>query len=105
MLAKLIGPVPIVAGFRLGRTKTTAPFVPGSDLPRQQVMEEPRRWQGEELALVWGADGLAIDQVMIESPFAAGAKYDGYSALQIVVRHELRHLVQAERALARLEGR
>lgn len=105
MLAKLVGPVPTFAGFRLGRAKTTAPFVPGSDLLRQQVMQERWRWQGEELALVWSAEGLAIDQVMIESPFAAGVRYDGYSALQIVVRHELRHLVQAERAVARVDGR
>jgi hypothetical protein len=105
MLARMVGPVPTLAGIRLGRTKTTAPFVPGSELPRQAVMEERRRWQGEELALVWSADGLPIDRVTIESPFVAGAKYDGYSALWITVRHELRHLVQAERALARMEGR
>lgn len=103
MLAKMLGPVPIIAGLRLGRAKTTAPFVPGSELPRQQVMEERRRWQGEELALVWSAEGLPIDQVTVESPFVAGARYDGYSALWIIVRHELRHLVQAERALARVE--
>lgn len=105
VLAKMVGPVPIVAGLRLGRAKTTAPFVPGSDLPRPQVMEERRRWQAEELALVWRAEGLPIDLVSVESPFVAGARYDGYSALWIVVRHELRHLVQAERALARVERR
>lgn len=103
MLAKMVGPVPIIAGIRLGRTKTTTPFVPGSDLPRAQVMEERRRWQGEELALVWSAEGLPIDQVTAESPFVAGARYDGFSALWIIARHELRHLVQAERAVARLE--
>lgn len=105
LLAKLVGPVPIIAGLRLGRVKTSAPFAPGNDLPRQLVMDERRRWQGEELALVWSVEGLPIDRVTVASPFVAGARYDGFSALWIVVRHELRHLVQAERALARVEGR
>lgn len=105
LLARMLGPVPVVLGIRLGRTKTTAAFVPGSDLPRAQVVAEFRRWQSEELAMVWRAEGLPLDQVMVESPFVAGARYDAYSALWILVRHALRHVVQAERALARVEGR
>lgn len=105
MLATLVGPVPVIAGLRLGRVKTSAPFLPGNDVPRQLVMDERRRWQGEQLALVWSAEGLPIDEVTVESPFVAGARYDGYSALWIVVRHEWRHLVQAERALARVARR
>lgn len=105
ILARLVGPVPVVLGVRLGRAKTGKSFVPGSELPRAQVVAEFRRWLAEELALVWSVEGLAIDQVTLESPFVAGARYDGFSALWIVVRHELRHLVQAERALARLPAR
>jgi hypothetical protein len=105
LLARMVGPVPIVLGVRLGRTKTARPFVPGSELPRAQVVAEFRRWQAEELALVWSAEDLQLDRVTVESPFVAGARYDGYSALWIVVRHELRHLVQAERALARVGAR
>ena len=102
VLAKFVGPVPVLLGIRLGRAKTGKPFVPGSDLPRAQVVAEFRRWAGEELALLWSAEGLQIDRASLESPFVAGTRYDAYSALWIVVRHELRHLVQAERALARL---
>jgi hypothetical protein len=102
ILAAMVGPVPMVLGLRLGRTKTAAPFVPGSELPRAQVTSEFRRWMGEEKALLWTLEGLQIDRVTVESPFVAGARYDGYSALWIVARHELRHLVQAERALARV---
>lgn len=105
ILARVVGPVPTVLGFRLGRAKTGKPFVPGSELPRAQVVAEFRRWLAEELALVWSVEGLAVDQVSLESPFVAGARYDGYSSLWILVRHEMRHLVQAERALARLEAR
>lgn len=50
------------------------------------------------------AEGLAIDRVRIESPFRAGTFYDGWSALRVMLRHEMRHLVQAERAVLALEG-
>ncbi len=102
VLAAMVGPVPAVLGIGLGRVKTPKPFVPGSDLPRAKVVAEFRRWAGEEKALLWTLEGLQIDRVTIESPFVAGARYDGFSALWILVRHELRHLVQAERALSRL---
>lgn len=105
LLAKMVGPVPQVLGFRLGRVKTPPAFVPGSDLPRAAVVAEFRRWLGEELELIRSASGLAVDQVTLDSPFVAGAKYDGFSSLKIVVNHEMRHLVQAERALARVESR
>lgn len=105
MLARFVGPVPMVLGVPFGRTKTAAAFVPGSELPRDAVVAEFRRWGGESLALLWSAEGVQIDKVTLESPFVAGARYDAYSALWIVVRHEMRHLVQAERALARLGGR
>lgn len=105
VLARMVGPVPIVLGVGFGRAKTAPPFVPGSELPRRQVVAEFRRWQAEELALLWSAENLAVDAVTLESPFVAGARYDGFSSLWIVVRHELRHLVQAERAAARATAR
>ena len=102
ILASMIGPVRIVASFKLGKIHTPPPFVPGRELPCASVCEEFHRWQEEELQLVRDAAGLAIDQVQVESPFKAGMFYDGYSALVILPRHEMRHLVQAERALEAL---
>lgn len=102
VLAAMVGPVPEVLGLRLGRTRTAAAFVPGSDLPRAKVVTEFRHWNTEEAALVREAEGLSVDRVTIESPFVAGARYDGFSALWILARHEHRHLEQAERAVARL---
>jgi hypothetical protein len=104
VLAAMVGPVPIVLGIRLGRTKTAAAFVPGSDLPRQRVASEFRHWNAEEAALVGEAEGLQVDRTEVESPFVKGARYDAYSAMWILARHEHRHLAQAERALARLRG-
>lgn len=104
LLAALVGPVPVVLGVKLGRTKTAASFVPTSDLPRAQVASEFRHWNTEEAALVREAEGLQVDKTTVESPFVKGARYDAFSALWIVARHEHRHLAQAERSLARLRG-
>jgi hypothetical protein len=104
-LARVVGPAPVVMGFVMGKSKTPPPFVPGSDLPRAAVAEEFRRWSTEEAALVREAETLQVDRVLLESPFVNGAMYDGYSSLWIVARHELRHLDQAERALARIRSK
>lgn len=102
VLASMMGPVKLFAGMKLGKVATTPPFVPGSGLPRAPIRLAFQRWQEEELQLVRDADRRAIDRVRIESPFRAGTYYDGYSGLVILVRHEKRHLVQAERALEAL---
>lgn len=102
VLAAMVGPVPIVLGLHLGRAKTAPPFVPGSELPRADVVAEYRGWHARWREVLDAAKGLPIDRASLESPFVKGAMYDGFSALRIVARHELRHLVQAERALARL---
>lgn len=104
-LAAMLGPVPIVMGFKLGKSKTAAAFVPGSDLPRAQLASEFRHWNTEEAALVREAEGLQVDRTSVDSPFVQGARYDGFSALWIVARHEHRHLAQAERALATLRAK
>lgn len=102
VLSATIGPVRIVAGFKLGKVATPPPFVPGSTATRDVVRNAFLEWQEDELQLVRDAADLSIDQVRIESPFRAGLFYDGYSALLILPRHEMRHLVQAERALEAL---
>ena len=102
LLASLVGPVRIFAGVKLGRVDTTPSFVPGSVAERATVRVEFLRWLEEEQRLVQEAEGRAIDRVRIESPFRAGTLYDGYSGLLILPRHEMRHLVQAQRALEAL---
>lgn len=102
LLAATVGPVPRLAGLKLGKVATPPAFVPGSELPRAEVAGEFRRWLADEAALLESARGVAIDRATLESPFRAGTCYDGWSALLILVRHEHRHLAQAEQALARL---
>jgi len=96
ILAATMGPVPKFLGFKLGKISTPPPFVPSSELPRTAVVAEYNEWQAKTAALIEASRGLAIDNAKVESPFRAGTYYDGYSALLIVVRHEHRHLYQAE---------
>ncbi len=97
ILAAMVGPVPRVGRFRLGRVKTPAPFIPQGALPRETIMTEFAEWQSAERSLLHQAASMPVDRVRIESPFAPGMFYDGYSSLRILVRHELRHVDQAER--------
>jgi len=100
ILAAMVGPVPRVLGFRLGRVRTPARFVPTGDEPRAKICAEFERHLAAQEAGIRAADGLPIDRVRIESPFVKGAKYDAYSGWMVVLRHTHRHLAQAERVWA-----
>ncbi|MCE9600617.1 MAG: DinB family protein [Gemmatimonadetes bacterium] len=97
ILTAMVGPLPRLGRFRLGRVRTPAPFIPQGALPRGAILKEFAEWQGAERGLLREAASLPIDRVRIESPFAPGMFYDGYSSLRIMVRHALRHIEQAER--------
>ena len=97
ILAAMVGPIPRVGRFRLGRVKTPAPFIPQGALPRAAILRTFAEWQEAARTLLHEAASMPIDRVRIESPFAPGMFYDGYSSLRILVRHEWRHVDQAER--------
>jgi hypothetical protein len=80
------------------KAKTIAAFVPTSDRPAEEVMAEFDRLQTEQIALTRAADGLPIDSVKMASPFNAKVRYNIFSALSILARHQHRHLWQAEQA-------
>lgn len=96
LLSFAVGPMPRLGRWAFGRTRTIAAFVPSGDLPRERVVAEFDRLQAEQIALTRAADGLALDAVRITSPFKAKLKYNGYSCLVILPRHQHRHLWQAE---------
>ena len=78
---------------------TTAPFVPRSDRTSAELVSEFERLQGEQLVLAREADSLPIDRVKISSPFNPRLRYNLFSALSILPRHQHRHLWQAEQNL------
>jgi hypothetical protein len=92
----MVGPLPSIAGFRIGRVKTTPPFVPSGDHPKQLLLAEFRRLQIELASMVRECDGMAIDKVTIVSPFGEKVRYNCYSALVLLPRHQERHIQQGE---------
>jgi hypothetical protein len=82
----------------LPAVKTTSDFVPKGNRPRTAILSEFVQLQGALISLIQSADGLPIDKVKIVSPFGGKMKYNAFSALVIIDRHEHRHLQQAEEA-------
>jgi hypothetical protein len=80
--------------------KTVASFVPRAGRPMAELLEEFRAFQAQQMGFVREADGLPITHVRITSPFDSRVKYNVFSALTILPRHQHRHLWQAEEALA-----
>jgi hypothetical protein len=78
------------------RVKTTAAFVPSGADPPEKLVADFERLQNEQLEYVRSADGLAIGEVKVASPFNPRLRYNLYSCLSILPRHQHRHLWQAE---------
>jgi hypothetical protein len=98
LFSRLVGPLPRIGGRRRGRVSTTADFVPGRSLPRDEVLAAFRTHQEEQLRLLARADGLPIQKVKVKSPFVDRVSYNAYATFLILVRHQHRHLQQAEEA-------
>jgi hypothetical protein len=99
-MSMMIGPMRHIGKFRIGRVKTTSDFVPRGAKSRDQLLSDFVRLQAELLTIVRNAEGLPIDRVKVVSPFGGKMRYNAYSALVIVARHQHRHLDQAEAAAA-----
>jgi hypothetical protein len=87
------------------RVKTTPAFVPTATDPPSQIVAQFEQLQAEQMAYVREADGLPITAVKITSPFDARIKYNLYSCLAMLPRHQHRHLWQAEQAWQALRER
>lgn len=97
-MSMMIGPMRHIGKVKLVRVKTADPFVPKGGRSREKLLSEFVRLQSDIVAIVSKSDGLPIDRVRIVSPFGGRMKYNAYSAMVIVARHQHRHLDQAEEA-------
>lgn len=95
-LGAMIGPLRHIGKFRLMRVKTTNDFVPHVHRSSDEVVSEFLRLQADLISLTRSAEGLPIDRVKIISPFGGKMRYNAFSALVIIPRHEQRHIEQAE---------
>jgi hypothetical protein len=98
LLAQMIGPMRHIGKLRIGKVKTTSDFVPRGGKSADQLLSEFVRLQSDLITLIRSADALPLDRVKIVSPFGGRMKYNAYSALVIVARHQHRHIDQAEEA-------
>lgn len=98
LFSRMVGPLPRLGKIRLGRVKTTPTFVPEVRAERGDTLAEFDRLQADLIALTRLAEGFPLDEMMIVSPFGGRIKYNVYSALSILPRHQKRHLGQAEDA-------
>ena len=97
-MSMMMGPLHRFGKFRIFPVKTTPAFRPKGGQSPDQLLSEFVRLQADLLTLIRSADGLPLDRVKILSPFGGRARYDAYSALVIVARHQHRHIQQAEEA-------
>ena len=96
LIALAAGPMPRVAGRRLGKSATAAAFVPSGVLPRGRLLDDFDALQAQMIDFAAAADGLPLGKVKIASPFDPRARYNVYSCFVILPRHQVRHLEQAE---------
>ena len=82
-------------GARL-RVKTSEPFIPRETAATAELVAEFDRLQEEQVACASAAEGLPLERLRIRSPFGQRIRYNLYSALTILPRHQHRHLSQAE---------
>ena len=78
------------------RVRTTSSFIPSANRPLSQLLEEFDGLQAAQIDCVSAADGLPLGRLWISSPFDPRIRYNVYSCLTILPRHQQRHLWQAE---------
>jgi hypothetical protein len=98
LVGAMVGPLPRFGKRRLGRVKTSRDFVPIVTPDRAEAIAEFDRLQADLISLTRLAEGFPLDEMKIVSPFGGRIKYNVYSALRILPRHQYRHLGQAEEA-------
>ena len=97
-MTQMVGPMRHIGKLRLMKVKTTPPFVPRGGQSRTDLLSEFVRLQADIITHIRTADGLPLDKVRIVSPFGGRVKYNTYSGMVIVSRHQHRHIDQAEEA-------
>jgi hypothetical protein len=98
LFSTMVGPLPRWGKIRFGRVKTSPDFIPKITPDCAEAIAEFDRLQADLISLTRLAEGFPLDEMKIVSPFGGRIKYNVYSALRIVPRHQHRHLGQAEDA-------
>ena len=81
------------------RIPTSAPFQPVQLPDPERVVADFAALQEKLIQQLGLADGLALDQYLIPSPFSKSMRYNLYSAFVLISIHGRRHLWQADQAI------
>lgn len=81
------------------RIPTSAPFQPVQLPDPSRVIADFASLQEKLIQQLDLANGLALDQYLIHSPFSKNMRYNLYSAFVLIAVHERRHLWQADHAV------
>lgn len=98
LFSSLVGPLWSAGNRRVGRVKTSGEFVPKASPDRQDAVAEFDRLQEELIDISRQGQFYPLSEMKIVSPFGGRIRYNVYSALLILPRHQERHLEQAEEA-------
>lgn len=90
--------MPRLGKIRFPRVKTPPDFVPKSARSRADTVAEFDRLQAELIGITRDVEGYPLGNMKITSPFGGRIKYNFFSALRLLPRHQERHLEQAEEA-------
>jgi hypothetical protein len=86
------------------KVNTRPNFEPVNTGSPQQVLTDFLESQKIMFARLERANGLALDQVRVASPFKQSVTYNMYSLFWILAAHQRRHLWQAEQALKAIKS-
>lgn len=86
------------------RANTSAPFIPPTTRTPDEDLAALAERHAAFRACMVRADGYPLDRLTIVSPFDRRVRYSLFTTFAIVPAHERRHLWQAERAVAAMQG-
>jgi hypothetical protein len=99
LLPGVFGPliVKAVSPLSTGKVKARPDFMPSSSAVDARVIASFLDQQRQLLSSIRAASKLDLGQIIITSPVASIVTYNALNAVRIIVAHERRHLLQAER--------
>jgi hypothetical protein len=82
------------------KVKARPGFIPATSDIDGQIISQFQKHQEELMRLMKTTEGLELEKIIITSPIASVVTYSLLDGYRIIVTHERRHFLQAERVMA-----
>ena len=86
------------------RAKAPKPFQPAPSRPRRDIMAAFHAYQVQYIDRLRQASGLDLARARVASPVVRWLRIPLGSAFAVMIAHERRHLAQARRVIAQMDG-